>query len=127
MYAADIFLFFLICCGYGCIHAIFVKCVAFSVSLESAVFVHDPCLQIKIIFLSLQGQPTFLHLSVGTKIIGMIFVISAPSVEYIFYHNAIVSKIVNIIVAVHVSYVFHLIAVFRLEIVVIRSDFFHAF
>ena len=57
MFAAGIFLFFLICCGYSCVYTIFIECIALSVFLNSTVFVHDSCFRIKIISLSVNGLP----------------------------------------------------------------------
>ena len=80
---AGIFLFFLICYGYSCVYTIFIECIALSVFLNSTVFVHDSCFRIKIISLSVQFEPASLHLSIGAKIIGMAFIVSAPCIEYL--------------------------------------------
>ncbi len=38
LFAAGIFLFFLICCEYSCVYTIFIECIALSVFLNSTVF-----------------------------------------------------------------------------------------
>ena len=46
----------------------------------------------------------------------MAFVISAPCIEYALYHDSIAAKVIEIVLTVHVSHMFHHIAIFRLEI-----------
>lgn len=127
MFAAGIFLFFLICYGYSCVYTIFIECIALSVFLNSTVFVHDSCFRIKIISLSVQFEPASLHLSIGAKIIGMAFIVSAPCIEYLFDHNAVTAKIIYIIPAVHVPHMSHHVSVFGLKIIIVLSNLFHAF
>ena len=69
------------------------------------------------------SQPGSACSSTCSKIIGMAFVISAPCIEYALYHDSIAAKVIEIVLTVHVSHMFHHIAIFRLEIIIILPYF----
>ena len=128
MAVADCTAIFFYCCFlFRCAYTFGIEGIVLAFYLQSTVSIHNSCIRIKIIFLSIKCQPGSAHFSIRHEIISMFFIISAPCIKYTLNHDAIPTKIIDIIIAVHIPYIFHHITIFCLEIIVILAYFFHAF